>query len=36
VAEISELMSDAGFVDISERPCGLDHTAIIAQKPYDP
>lgn len=33
VTEISDFLTDAGFVSIIERPCGLDRTAILAQKP---
>ena len=33
VSEIAELLSDAGFVNISERRTAADRTAILAQKP---
>lgn len=33
VTEIGSFLADAGFVNVRERPCGLDRTAILAQKP---
>lgn len=33
VEEIGNFMSDAGFVEIRELPCGLDRTAVIGRKP---
>lgn len=33
VAEIASFLSDAGFTDIEERPCGLDRTALVARRP---
>lgn len=33
VAEMAGFLSDAGFVNVLERPCGPDRTAILAQKP---
>jgi 3-hydroxy-5-methyl-1-naphthoate 3-O-methyltransferase len=33
VTEIAAFMADAGFVNVNERPCGVDRTAILGQKP---
>lgn len=33
VAEVAGFLTDAGFIDVHERPCGPDRTAVIARKP---
>jgi hypothetical protein len=34
VTEVAGFLQDAGFINVRERLCGLDRTAIIAQKPH--